>query len=384
LEILSNTSGSQENISLAEDLILTIHDLSLFEIFDVRLVGGIANSLCKTLKNSSATGSSAAIQCLFKLYKSLFNALQNMVKSPETLNLEQKDNMHKLFEMLSFTEVAIVRVGSFIPELASTEMEVEGTMVTQNPVLKQLASFEWNYTAKKFLLKARIRVLLSLFADESVTGHEICSLFYLIEHELQEIIRNAASYQDNLKVIKYQILWLEVLYILIAKKSEMQGGGRDMETKALDQALWRFAKQFNFSRNQTHLKQEEMLLKILKDGISKKLEEVTPTSPKKQFKYHLIHADLSRKMVYLHIYTGLQENEENLKIENLAKRTSVILHDFRSSLGAFYSVLNLEASPNKSFRDYMTTWLGKRSEPRAAITKVLQDMKVSDALKIQK
>jgi len=261
----------QENVSLIENVVLAINDLCLFRRFDMRSILNISNNLCKSLKHSISRPN-LVIQCLFKLYKAIFDALEGQMEFYKTQSLDEKDNMYKLFEMLVRTEVTMIRVGLFIPELSeilSTGMELESVSAPQNQILRQLSSFVWKVEsrrAKKILMKARIRVLTSLFGEDSVSSEEISNLYYLIENDLHESIEKA----QDLKAIKSQILWLEVLYIFASNKQEMQN--KDMDMKVFEQALWRLCKQFEFARNLKDvgsLKQEEVLLKILREGISK-------------------------------------------------------------------------------------------------------------------
>ena len=374
-----------ESLPLVEEVISTIHSLSLFEKVDSRLVKGISTSIQTTLTNlsnaaataDSSSSSSSTQERLFSLYKTLFKALHSMINTPGVHSLEKRDGIHKFFEMLVFTEVALIRADSSIP----TEMEVESSMISNDSILGKITSLKWDKRPKKLLIRSRIRILLSFFADESSNGKDICNLFNLIEYELQEIIQDA-HFKDKLRVTKYQIFWLEILYIVSEKQSEMKRG-KEMLIRTLDQAVGKFSKQFNFSGNK-HPKREESLLQILKEGILKQLKNVSATEPKKKFISDLIHTDVSRKIVYLNIYVTLKESEEKSKTHHLAQRTLSVLNEFNNSLRHFYHALNLQTTPNESFQDFLANCLNETSPPRKAISIILIHMKVSDALKIQK
>jgi len=344
-------------LDVVELVLDAISKFFLFDMFEKSSIKFISKNILISVKNFQKESSEKIIELLAKLRREIFAILGDNIQSKRIQVIE-------LYSLLAQVELDMLRYGNF-----------------NKQIFLRINNLKFKKSAIKPLIKARIRLLTYLSGKKSATNEEISNLYSLIENDICEIIEKTQDF----KAIKYQILWFEVLYIFACHKKGLQN--KDIDKKIFEQVVWKLCTQFEFSQNFSiedvrSLKEEQILLKVLQDGICKKIKDFAPViSPDKHLKFHLMIADLYRKRVYLLIDQEFQKNHQNLRIEETAKQVSLILSEFRNCIDAFSKMLKIEA-PERDFGDFMNNWMKEKSYVRDSIRKVLNDIKFADAMKI--
>ena len=387
----NNSKDNPEIFSFAGDLAHCLEELHLLPKFEFKSIVNICNNLWKVVSNSNSK-SKYYMALTMKLYKLLFFTLEQTAASYKTLSIEDKDSFHRLFEVLVRIESALLsskinlnshqNSGALETEDENLNYFLDGVLGTQDKMGKN--EYHKGNLLKKLQFKARLKLLVVLLGEENSKAEEILGLLQAIQQDIKSFINSSQEMYNSLRKLKYKMLWIEVLYCVISSKDSV--ALEAVESKQLEKIIWGCLKLFEHftSSSNKALKHEGVMLRILKEEIVADLQNsVQCVSFNKQMKYYLTLADAFRKMAYLRLYIGLQE-ENDKKLEISAATTSCAKEDLKHSLQAFQQALRLENLPQRGFAEYMSGWLGKKSEFRAAFNLLLQEMKVSEILKVQK
>lgn len=380
-----------------EDLINLLNEHDLLRKFELRTTLSICTNLYKALKGASETCKSST-STLFSLHKSISMALEKLVQAHKTYNVEEKDSFYRLFEVLVRVEATVLRGNSSSSSSSTTtminmyniELETENSecisLLKENITTVTRWAYDKGSSLKKLHLRGRIKVLMSLWNEETTTCQEILGLLQLIGEDLYGFIENSRRDSNSFRELKYRVLWIEVLYVVVSGKQELQEWDAN-ELERLSTIVWEHISRVGvgITKGNKANSHEEALLKILKDDVTKQLEKISDSiGGNKTVRYYLMMADVQRKMVYLHVYVGLHASEESKSLEDTVKNTAVMLYEFRNSLSSFQKALKLATVPQADFQDYMNTWLSKKSQFRVAFVQLLQHMKLCEVLKVQK
>ena len=393
-EVINDNKKKRQQIKdlslVVETLAETIGGLQLLKKFELRTVLSTCTSVYKILRDSIATSKSSFI-CCSNFRQTLVSTLEYHTESYKTYSLEERDSLHKLFEVLVRIEAIILKVDLndykennskvINPELENSEFIHSLEVVPGN--LQNMTAYSKD-SYGKFLLKARIKTLAALLSEENIQLREAAGILEAIGKDMESIITHLKQELNQFRSLKYKVLWTEVIYTSIAARQNLLLC-KETELESFDDIILKQLKSLKTSQIDRFAKYEEILLKLLKEDIIKELNDMLAiVSLDKMLQYYLLLSDVHRKIVYLCIYVELQSSIDVPQLEKTSQTTSVILTEFRNSIKAFQSALKIAINPEKGFDNYMSNCLDKKSKFRTAFTQLLQNMKISEILRVQK